>query len=386
MIQRGNLAEVQAWVESGKPLRMRTAHNSSNTRSMLEYAIEIGFYSMVELLLQISEWTDDERGKALWQAAYIERVDLIDLLLNYRAPWHFAEADDIFGTMNDDLIQRFLDLGLRFDDGDGFSTALSTKHARPLLRIYRKYRKQYPELDDQIAKALVRAVEKKQVRWTILLLWAGADPAQPVPHSLSGSIEDSSYTTTAIETALKLEDLSFLEQTKIEDKVGDLTPFLSDLYMVYQPDFLSRILEKIDTTALNLRDGGSRTLLERIVHHEFYNFGWYRNKEKEQADQLGCIRILLDHGAKWNPSENYYRSIRKGLCSYDARYIVQVIRLLLYTPGAAPFEKLWSLCNTAKMKHLIYSADDDLWREMNELAVEQGLKGSTKRSARRASR
>lgn len=106
------------------------------------------------------------------------------------------------------------------------------------------------------------------------------------------------------------------------------------------------------------------------------------SREQEEKDQLECISLLINSGARWNPPEDELRGDRKGLSSYSGKYIVQVIRLLIYTPDTAPFEKVWELCRTPKMKNLIYGADDYLWREMNETALELGLKGATKRNSR----
>jgi hypothetical protein len=53
--------------------------------------------------------------------------------------------------------------------------------ARLLLRFYKSFRTEFPNLDDQAALALYDAVANEQVGWTALLAWAGADPFRPVP-------------------------------------------------------------------------------------------------------------------------------------------------------------------------------------------------------------
>lgn len=353
---------------------------------MLQYGVEVGFYSQVELLLRIGQWSQNDLGNALEQAAYDERVDLLNLLLDSGAPWESVCLSHIFGTMNDDLIQRFLDLGIRFDDDDAYYYAMEHKHARPLLRIYKQYRDKYPELEDQVAKSLVSSVREEKAHWTIMLLWAGADPMRPVPDSLTGRIEEDDYTTNAIREALLRGNQSFLETTKITSKIKDYQAAFKDALFNYDPKILEPILKHLTSEQINYSEHNSCENLEHIIRHEYWDFRWSSNKEKEQEDMLACIRLLIDSGARWDPPDDYLRSARKGLCSYDGRYAVQVIRLLVYTPGTATFEKTWSLCNTAKMKHTIYSADDYLWRELNEMALERGLKGATKRSSRRVAR
>lgn len=382
MIRRGNLTEAEDWIKTGKPLRSKSSHNSRQTRSMLEFATEVGFYSLIELLLKRVKWTEEELGDAIFKASREGRADLISLLLDHNAPWECAELDEVIAIMDEDLIRRFLALGMRFDMHDAFFNALDCKRARPLLRIYKAFRPEYPEMEDQIAKALVSAVKEKRVWWTIMLRWAGADPNREVPDGITGSVEEDTYTTTAIQEAYSQGDLEFIETIKIDSKGVDRSRLLEGLSFRHEPEILERIVKKMTPDQLNYSDSQSCPNLEYFVRSEFYDFGWYRNKDKEQEQSLTCMRMLLDAGARWNPSDDSFRSTRKGLCSYGAKYIVQVIRLLMYTSGAAPFEKIWKLCNTARMKHLIYGCDDHLWREMNEMALERGLKGATKRSSR----
>ena len=69
MIRRGNLSEVEDWIQTGKPLTAKPSHNSKLNRSMLEFAAEVGFYSLIELLLKHVKWTKDELGSAIHQVA-----------------------------------------------------------------------------------------------------------------------------------------------------------------------------------------------------------------------------------------------------------------------------------------------------------------------------
>lgn len=347
---------------------------------MLSYAVEVGFYSQVELLLEIKSWSPEDLDRALRKAGREGRVDLINLLLNQGACWKSIDLADVFGIMDDQLIKRFLKLGARFDDKDAFFTAMERKHARPLLRFYKEYRDAYPELEDQVAKSLVASVEHKKAHWTIMLLWAGADPQRDVAEC-GGPVEDVSYTTNAIKEAFLWDNAEFLSTTNICAKIKDHAKALRDVILSRNPETLKQIVKHLKPDQINQSESHSSENLEYIIHHEYCSY-WCHDKQAEQNNMLSCIRLLIDAGAKWDPSDDSLRYARRGLSSYDERYIIQVIRLLVYTPGTAPFPKIWKLCNTPKMKHMIYKADDDLWREMNEMALEQGLKGATKRSSR----
>lgn len=353
---------------------------------MLEFATGIGFYSLIELLLERENWTQDELGASLCHAARDQREDLISLLLANDAPWECAEADEIIASMDEALIRRFIALGMRFDTHDAFFTALDCKRARPLLRIYKVFRPEHPELEDQIAKVLVSSIKAKRLRWSILLLWAGADPNRPVPYDLGGPVDEDTYTTTALEEAYGHGDIEFLEQLKIESKGVNLGQLLDRFTYNAKPEVIARIISRMPPDELNSAEGNSCNALESLVRAEHYkhrgDYSWMSSKEQEQRDQLESIALLINSGARWDPQQDNLRGTRRGLSSYDGKYIVQVLRLLIYTAGTSPFKKVWELCQTPKMKHLIYGTDDHLWREMNEMALEQGLKGTTKKRSR----
>jgi hypothetical protein len=92
---------------------------------------------------------------------------------------------------------------------------------------------------------------------------------------------------------------------------------------------------------------------------------WTRTiNETEQENAVKIIELLLDHGARWNPPPNEFRYIRRGLLEHDGRYVVQVLRLLFYTPGAADFDALNELCRSQTLKGKVTIADPELAREM----------------------
>ena len=58
---------------------------------------------------------------------------------------------------------------------NAFAKILDETKAKPLLRFFKDHRAQFPGLEDQIAMALIQAIQRKNVRWSALLLWAGAE-------------------------------------------------------------------------------------------------------------------------------------------------------------------------------------------------------------------
>ena len=126
------------------------------------------------------------------------------------------------------------------------------------------------------------------------------------------------------------------------------------------------LLEKVSRDELNGGVGNSCEALESLVSHS--RCSWRRNNEKEEEEKLlECIEFLLDHGARWNPTGDSLRYVRQGLGSHDGKYVVSVIRLLLYTPGAADPARVWELCRTDKLHAKIRPCDPQLWTELLEL-------------------
>jgi hypothetical protein len=79
------------------------------------------------------------------------------------------------------------------------------------------------------------------------------------------------------------------------------------------------------------------------------------------------MRLLLDAGARWSPPSKELRYIRRNLNEHESRYIVQLLRLLLYTPGAADTENLLLLCDSAALRAKIAEVDAPLLQEIKTL-------------------
>ncbi|MDR0534141.1 MAG: ankyrin repeat domain-containing protein [Verrucomicrobiales bacterium] len=174
LIRKGNLFEVIDWISSGNKLQ-RPELGSWN--GLLYKAVETGFHSMVKILLEKQKWEPDDLACALARAFQDNRVDIAELLLEYNAPTEQVGFDEVCRTMDKGLIERMLRLGVDpCNEDSGFAYALNKFKARPLLRVYRELRQEFPCLHEQASLALRQAIENQNPRWTAMLAWAGADP------------------------------------------------------------------------------------------------------------------------------------------------------------------------------------------------------------------
>jgi hypothetical protein len=88
----------------------------------------------------------------------------------------------------------------------------------------------------------------------------------------------------------------------------------------------------------------------------------------QQDDAVAdCLEILLEAGARWNPEPERLGSIRRDFIRNSSRYVVRILRLLLYVSGAADRALVAELCRTPGIQRKIYEGDRVLGKEIDEL-------------------
>lgn len=378
LITRGDLDALLAHIRAEEPLRVKHG-NLKRLKSALEFAVEAGFYSMVKLLLEETLWSEEELEASLEKALWNQRDDLVGLLLEHDAPFAHISFYTIFRTMNMETVSQFLDLGLDPCKDNAFAQILDDTRAKPLLRFYKEHRERFPCLDDQVAMALVSAVQDCNARWTALLIWAGADLDREVPWSLRKDVDcDPAYKVTARGEALALGDFKFLESVKIP-----IPPEMQP-EVVEKPakkKSLKSLIQSSTPEELNSGENGSCPALESLVDRPdtTINTSDYRHDGKEdEAKHLKDMDMLLNAGAKFLPSNEQIKSLRRSLLTHQGEYIVQVIRLLLYTKEATTIHHIWELCRTDTMRVRLRVTEDPLWEEIVELAIDAGIEAATR--------
>ena len=367
IIQRGQLFALQDSLKVGK--RTRVTEGPGKNLRLLEEAIQTGFHSIVEELLRAGGWSPPELADALDLARARKRYDIAELLVT-----HGAQAKQFdFQTCCKDLdlgaMERHLRAGTDPNRDNAFAEALCTIKARPLLRFYRQFRAEFPALDDQAALALSEAVQHNQVRWTALLAWAGADPFRPVPNDLSGSFPvDPENCTTAAREALWRNDPDILKVLHLNPTPEQAVELLKESAYRANPTLFRSLFSKANPAVINDTPLGGSSALDGMLRRAQDRSPWSTDTEtNEETETLQCIEMLLDAGAKWRPSADELRYVRRALLKHDARYIVQVVRLLLYTPGAVDVPQFLEFCRSQSLASQIAVADAHLHQELKEL-------------------
>lgn len=367
LVQAGKLFAVQDWIKAGKPLRLPDG-NQPRT-SALYAAVETGFHSMVDELLRAGGWSASELAGALDLARSTRRFDLAELLGQQGArpkPMDFEASCDNLDLF---MMERQLRAGTNPSDGNVFAQVLDSKKARPLLGFFRQFRTEFPALEDQAALALAEAVKHDQVRWTALLAWAGADPFRPVPHGLDipFPVDSEDYTTAAREAmwCRNPEILKVLHLKPTPAQALDLLPTVSYRHNVA---LFKTLLANVPRELINDTPRGSSAVLQNMVGHSAHRDIFSNNLDaKGDAESLQCVEMLLDAGARWNPPPEELRHARRGLLDHDDKHIVQLLRLLLYTPDAANLDPLLELCRSQTLMTRIGTVDAHLVGEIQAL-------------------
>jgi len=367
LIQAGKLFELQEWIAADKNLN--APKNSDYRARPLRVVVETGFHSMVAVLLRAGKWNEDELAEAAELAFDNRRSDLAELVLSAGAKLNQISFYTICKTMDLGMMERFLRAGGDPSRDNDFASALSQIKARPLLRFYRTFREEFPALEDQAALALHHAVRNEQVRWTALLAWAGADPFRPVPYNEDDSFPvDPECSTNAATAAIWTKNLEILKVLRLKPSASQSIELLNKAAYNSNVELFRTLVKDLKPGQLNSSVRGSCEALEELVRRSpHWNYWTHVRSTEGEAENLQCIELLLDAGAKWNPPPDNLRSMRRSILEHDSRYIVQLLRLLLYTPNAADIQGVLELCRSNTLIDKIAETDRPFVGEINDL-------------------
>ena len=373
LVNQGKLFGLQEWIAAGKPLQFDEVMGSR--RYLLEEAIRTGFHSVVEVLLGASGWSAEDLAHSLEFARDRSRYDISELLEKFGA--RGKELDFLTACEKLDLAtaERLLRAGFDPNKENDFARVLSEVKAKPLIGFYKNHRAEFPVLDDQAAIALRIAVGNNQVRGAALLVWAGADPFRLAPDSLDEFFpfdpEKHSWGTAA-EDAVWRADPQMLKVLHLNPTPEQAVALLKATTYKHNVTLFRTFLANVPSEQINHTGRNSCEALETLVGSwPDENIITRVPNEEGNAEKLKCIELLLDAGACWNPPVEELKRDRRYLLRHDAKYIVQLIRLLLYTPNAADTSNVLELCRSQSLINKIASADAALVTELNELRKRQ---------------
>ncbi|MCA9670671.1 MAG: hypothetical protein KC503_33975 [Myxococcales bacterium] len=175
LCRQGKLFEVQAWVSSGKPIAMpENTPSRSHRRNPLRVAMNAGFHSLVEVLLDAGAPRVEGNYNALQHAVDLRRPDLAELLFSHGAAANEVSMRWVLGEWNPEMIDLFISHGGSLHEDHAVAHALMDC-IRPAIGVVKRNAGD-AEIMRQAEFALRHHAWEGNVKWVSLLLWAGVDP------------------------------------------------------------------------------------------------------------------------------------------------------------------------------------------------------------------
>jgi ankyrin repeat protein len=363
LCKRGRLFDVQRWIAAGKPVNSPLGpKKGTRYLSPLEYAIDRGFHSLVQVLLEGGA-VQEPLGYdcPMNRALRMKRFDIAQLLVEHGFDPKSVDMREVFASWDPQIMEFFIARGADIRTDNPFAFALCNR-IRTALKLYKQCREKMPELQEQANIALRCHCKEGNLKWVSLLLWAGADPYKRGTDEPDGQLENDDHGLSALGFAALYRHFEVFELKTIrawpfdEDSVE----ILSYLTKGEGLNVLKRLLEK----GLNPNDqlnGGCSAIQSCLndmswVHH-FSTYSFSRDPANntnvdtsESRERLKAIHLLAKHCGKWVPEEKYaINSARRALLRLKPDYTVEFV-WIMSKYQATNLEHIQSLLGTPTMK------------------------------------
>ncbi|CAB1059841.1 hypothetical protein D1BOALGB6SA_4606 [Olavius sp. associated proteobacterium Delta 1] len=364
LCKAGKLFEVQEWIASGKPVNPPPSNSGYKRKSPLEIAMDLGFHSLIKVLLDGGANIDESRYWPLDHALYKRRLDLVKLLVDHGADIHSVSMSSVFETWQPDIMNWFIEQGADVETDNPLAYALCNR-IRTALGVFKNYRDRFPSFQEQVNIALRYHCIKGNLKWVSLTLWAGADPYAKGPDSWHED-PDTENDQNALELAAGYEHFEIfnLKKIRLDPTKPELKGILLEACHAKNSNFLEKLL-KIGFKLGEYENSGTpliQTLLTSMSwYFDFKHWDIWktdrsnkRNMDNEESrEKIKMIHILAKHGAKWNPTDRSEISeARRSLLKMKSDYTVEFIWIMSKYNACKP-EDIEELIRTPSIRSLI---------------------------------
>lgn len=331
LCKAGRLFEVQTWISAGRPVNPpEPIDKKPRKKSPLEIAIELGFHSLVQLLLDGGASPEEPRYSPLSHALTKRRFDLIELLVDHGADIHSIPMDEVFDTWNNDIVEYFIQKGADVETGNPLAVALCSR-IRTALAIYKRYQDRFPSFQEQVNIALRYHCREGNLKWVSLMLWAGGDPYSKGPDSPRTSYPEDDESAVELAAFYGHVDIFKLKAIGLRpDRPGAADIFrhvcfrhnLSLLKIFLEKGFSPECLEDKGSAVIQALIGS----MNRNSRRWGYTFG---SRYLGDRDFIQMIHVLVRHGAHWSPvDEAEIREVRRSLLKMDSDFTMEFIWIM----------------------------------------------------------
>jgi hypothetical protein len=363
LCKAGKLFDVQEWISAGKPVNPPPSEKGYRRKSPLEIAMDCGFHSLVQVLLEGGAAIEEPRYSAIYHALSERRLDLVQLLINHGADIHSVNMGSVFDTWQPEIMEFFIERGADVETGNPLAYALCNR-IRTALRILKGYGDRFPSFKEQANIALRHHCKEGNLKWVSLMLWAGADPYAKGPDSWDDE-PDPDEDLNALEFAALYEnfDVFKLKQIRLDPNHPDSQGILRKACRADNCDFLKELLDK-GFSPSEQEDRGTSLVQSLLCSMSRYSWSYddlfsrrpERNIDNSRSrEKIKMIHLLARHGAKWLPSDRTeINEARRSLLKMSPDYTVEFI-WIMSKYNATTREKIEDLIRTPTIRALLYS-------------------------------
>lgn len=337
LCRTGRLFEVQSWIASGKPVNPPPPPDKgTRKKSPLQVAIDKGFHSLVQILLEGGAHIQDGSYNALGQALTDRRLDLIKLLVKYGADVNSVEMTDVFDAWAPKIIEYFIEHGADVETDYPLATALCWK-IRTALGVFKRHNDRFSSFQDQVNMALRHHCTEGNLKWVSLLLWAGADPFAKGLLTPDEEPDPDDESLNALEYAALYGHFEVfkLKPIQLDPNRPETQQLLREVCHLGNADFLNEMIRK-GFSPMDAECGGS-SLIQSLLQGIGYalDFDLYREIQRKNIDtnrtreKIKMIHLLAKEGVKWIPNGRpEIAEVRRSLLRLKPDYTVEFIWIM----------------------------------------------------------
>jgi hypothetical protein len=356
------LFEVQEWIAAGKPVNPPPSLRKGNQpRSPLRIAIELGFHSLVLVLLRGGATIEpDSWSGSMRLALRKKRSDLARLLVEHGCDPAGVDMVDVFETWDSALMDFFVERGGDLSAKYPVARALC-RRIRTALRVCVKYKERFPSVQDQMNVALRCHCVRKNLKWASLMLWAGADPYAPAVIDFEDGDFADHVGGTAVHLAAIYKFFEFfdLKQVALNVDHPEMKRVVASACTAGCLSLIEKDLER--GFVLNDRENGGSSVLRTLLLSldwlaslgEWSHFGLdaKRGADSSQArEAMDAVRFLADKGARWAPRDKEeITEVRRVLVKLAPKYTAEFILVMARCGGCSKADVV-ELIGTPAMK------------------------------------
>ena len=338
LCKKGRLFEVQNWIAEGKPVNLPCDDpKGRRLHSPLEIAIDMGFHSLVAVLLDGGAIQEpDGWGSPIHMAIRQKRRDLIELLVAHGLNMAEVDMREVFETWEPALMEYFINQGADPESGNPLAAALCDR-IRTALNIYKKYKDRFPSFQEQANIALRHHSIEGNLKWVSLMLWAGADPYAPGTSSWDEQPDEGYEGYSAVRNAAvydKAEVFDLLTKKGFDPARPELIEIMHYAFSDQNVAMIVKLLDRgVDLTAhaKEAADALNSHLSSLPYTGSFYNSGpeSRRDIDNDRArNHMKALHILAKNGARWMPTANNIASARRSLLKMKSGYAMEFIWIM----------------------------------------------------------